>query len=137
MCGSCLWCDMICTSCLYEEICVLWVDVSFVHSSHLVRQVCVKLIYSRANGSWISMIRYLILKIIYRNTSNIGIWRVREWIWVEILPKFLSVILKIIAENLENNVQNFRKSFPKNFEHFEKYFGHFRGVFCKISRSIF
>ncbi len=29
--------------CVYEKICIIWVDVSFVHSSHLVRQLGSKL----------------------------------------------------------------------------------------------
>ncbi len=77
---------------VYEEICVIWVDVSFVHSSHLAHQVGSKLTHIKANGSWISVICYLVQTIIYRNTSNIGIWQMREWIRVEILPKFLSII---------------------------------------------
>ncbi len=47
------------------------------------------------------------------------------------------IISKIIAWNFVNYIGNFRKSFPKNFEDFEKYFGHFRQVFRKISRNIF
>ncbi len=71
---------------VHEEICVIWVNVSFVHSSHLVRQVGGKLTHIKANGSRISVICYLVLTIC-RNTSNIGIWWVQEWIWVEISPK--------------------------------------------------
>ncbi len=58
---------------VYEEICEIWVDVSFVHSSHMVHQVGGKLTYIKANESQISAIYYLIQTIIYRNTSNIGI----------------------------------------------------------------
>ncbi len=63
---------------VYEEIYINWVDVSFVHSLHLVRQVGGKLTHFETNGSRISVILYLVQKIIYRNTSNIGLWRVQE-----------------------------------------------------------
>ncbi len=54
---------------VYEEICVIWANVSFVHSSHLVRQSGGKLTHIKTNGSRMSMIRYLVQTIIYRNTS--------------------------------------------------------------------
>ncbi len=75
-------CVMIRASCVWKNVCVIWMDVSFVHLSHLVRQVGGKLIRIKANGSRISVIQYVIQTIIYRNMSNIGIWRVRKWIWV-------------------------------------------------------
>ncbi len=64
MCGTCL-CSIrhdLCIVC-YEEICVIWVNMSFVHSSHLVHQVGGKLIHIKANGSRISVIHYLIQTI--------------------------------------------------------------------------
>ncbi len=76
---------------VHEKMCVIWADVSFVHSLHLVCQVDDKLTHIKANGSWISVIRYLIQTIIYRNTSNIGIWRVREWSWVWFIMEWTPV----------------------------------------------
>ncbi len=89
---------------VYEEMCVIWVNVSFVHSSHLVRQVGGKLTHMKANGSQISVICYLVLMIIYRNTSNIGIWRVREWIWVWFNVQIFNFFFKkflLILEHFE------------------------------------
>ncbi len=86
-------CVMICASCVWRNLCNLS-GLSYVYLLHLVRQVVGKLTHIKANRSRKSVIRYLIQTIIYRNTSNIGICQVWEWIWVVILPKFLSTILK-------------------------------------------
>ncbi len=110
-------------------------DVSFVHLSHMVRQVGGKFTHIKANRLWIFAISYLILTIIYKNTSNIGIWRVREWIWVEILPTFLIIwrllrrICYRISWNFLNSIGNFQKSFTSDI--FEKYYVKFLEIFSK------
>ncbi len=80
----------------------------------------------------ISVIRYLIQTIIYGSTSIIGIWCGRERIWVEILPKLLSIILN--NKILRNTSDIFEKYFVKFREIFSK--KKFRIIFSKLSRIV-